>query len=75
LFGLTNSSHREGLFLMANSYLRLVPPTEVLRTVFPTYRPTRQPNAKLRTREHLTRDESQLIEAAKGNRNGHRTPP
>jgi integrase len=44
-----------------------------LRTVRPRYRPTRQPNAELRTREHLTRDEvAQLIEAAKGNRKGHR---
>jgi Phage integrase family len=33
----------------------------------------RWPNADLRTREHLTRDEvAQLIEAAKGNRHGHR---
>jgi integrase len=58
---------------MANSHLRLVTPTQVLRTVRPTYRPTRQPNAELRSREHLTRDEvAQLIEAAKSNRNGHR---
>jgi hypothetical protein len=61
----TNSSLLEGLFLMANFHLRLVTPTQVLRTVRPTYRPTRQPNAELRTREHLTRDEvAQLIEAA-----------
>jgi integrase len=69
----TNSSLREGLFSMANSHLRLITPTEVLRTVRHKYRPTRQPNAELRTREHLTRDEvAQLIEAAKNNRKGHR---
>ena len=35
--------------------------------------PLREPNAKLRTREHLTEPEVQkLIEAAKSNRNGHR---
>jgi site-specific recombinase XerD len=35
--------------------------------------PLRKPNAALRTREHLTeREVEKLIEAAKGNRNGHR---
>ena len=35
--------------------------------------PVRRPNAELRTREHLTRAEvDRLIEAAKGNRHGHR---
>ncbi len=35
--------------------------------------PKRPPNAMLRTREHLTEQEvEQLIEAAKGNRHGHR---
>ena len=35
--------------------------------------PLREPNAKLRTREHLTEPEVEmLIEAAKDNRNGHR---
>jgi site-specific recombinase XerD len=35
--------------------------------------PLREPNAKLRTREHLTEPEVQkLIEAAKDNRHGHR---
>jgi hypothetical protein len=35
-----------------------------------------QKNAELRTREHLTPDEVEaLIEAAKGNRYGHRAPP
>ena len=44
-------------------------PTEVFRTVAPT----RRPNADLRTREHLTLGEVEsLIEAAKGNRSGHR---
>ena len=35
--------------------------------------PLRKPNAELRTREHLTEPEvKRLIEAAKGNRHGHR---
>jgi site-specific recombinase XerD len=35
--------------------------------------PLRKPNAELRTREHLTeREVERLIEAARGNRNGHR---
>ena len=35
--------------------------------------PVRRPNAELRTREHLTQTEvDRLIEAAKGNRSGHR---
>ena len=35
--------------------------------------PLREPNAELRTREHLTEPEvEKLIEAAKGNRHGHR---
>ena len=35
--------------------------------------PQRRPNAELRTREHLTAQEvERLIEAAKGNRHGHR---
>jgi integrase len=54
---------------MANSHLRVVAPTEILRTV----PPKRGKNADLRTREHLTVDEVEaLIEAAKGNRYGHR---
>ena len=54
---------------MAKSALKLVAPTEVNRTV----PPTRRPNAELRTREHLTPSEVEaLIEAAKGNRHGHR---
>jgi type 1 fimbriae regulatory protein FimB/type 1 fimbriae regulatory protein FimE len=49
--------------------LNLHAPTEVFRTVAPT----RRPNAELRTREHLTPGEVEtLIEAAKGNRSGHR---
>jgi integrase len=54
---------------LAKSALKLVAPTEVLRTVSPT----RRPNAKFRTREHLTSGEVEaLIEAAKANRHGHR---
>src|SRR3984957_5466162 len=54
---------------MANSHLRVVAPPEILRTV----PPKRSKNADLRTREHLTVDEVEaLIEAAKGNRYGHR---
>jgi integrase len=54
---------------MAKSHLKLVAPTEVKRTVAPG----RRPNAELRTREHLTVVEVEgLIEAAKGNRHGHR---
>jgi site-specific recombinase XerD len=54
---------------MKKSYLKLVPPTEINRTVVPT----RRPNAELRTREHLTAGEVEaLVEAAKTNRNGHR---
>ena len=52
---------------MTKSHLRLIAPTEILRTV--RRRPTRQPNAELRIREHLTLDEvGTLIQAAKGNR-------
>jgi integrase len=54
---------------MAKSHLRVVAPTEILRTV-----PPRRGNyAELRTREHLTPGEVEtLIEAARGNRYGHR---
>jgi type 1 fimbriae regulatory protein FimB/type 1 fimbriae regulatory protein FimE len=46
-----------------------VTPTIANRTV----RPSRQPNATYRTREYLTETEvGKLIEAAKGNRYGHR---
>jgi integrase len=56
-------------FHMAESHLRVVAPTEVKRTV----PPKRSKNAELRTREHFTPDEVEaLIEAAKGNRYGHR---
>jgi hypothetical protein len=35
--------------------------------------PLRKPNAELRTREHLTeREVERLVEAARGNRHGHR---
>jgi site-specific recombinase XerD len=54
---------------LTNSALKLVTPTEVFRTVAPS----RQPNAELRTREHLTPGEvDALTEAAKANRHGHR---
>jgi integrase len=54
---------------MAKSHLKLVAPTKVKRTVAPG----RRPNVELRTREHLTVAEVEgLIEAAKGNRHGHR---
>jgi integrase len=55
---------------VAKSHLKLVAPTTVNRTVSTPKRPT---NAKLRTREYLTEAEvERLIEAAKGNRHGHR---
>ena len=54
---------------MAKPKLALVSPTTVNRTVGPL----RRPNADLRTREYLTAAEVEaLIEAAKGNRHGHR---
>jgi integrase len=54
---------------MVKPKLALVSPTTVNRTVGPL----RRPNAELRTREHLTAAEVEaLIEAAKGNRHGHR---
>jgi hypothetical protein len=54
---------------MAKPNLRLVTPATEIRTVIPR----RPPNAELRTREHLTSDEVDvLIEAAKANRHGHR---
>ena len=54
---------------MAKSHLKLVTPATVNRTVTPK----RVPNADLRTREYLTEAEvERLMEAAKGNRWGHR---
>ena len=51
------------------SNLRLVTPAPQKRAVAPR----RQPNCKLRSREHLTETEAEkLIEAAKNNRYGHR---
>jgi hypothetical protein len=59
----------EGLKTMKKSHLKLVAPAIVNRTVAPK----RPPNKALRTREYLTEAEVQrLIEAAKGNRYGHR---
>ena len=44
-----------------------------LRKSAPRRTPGRRPNAELRSREHLTQAEvDRLIEAAKGNRYGHR---
>jgi integrase len=55
--------------ILAKPSLAIVTPTTVNRTVGPL----RRPNAELRTREHLTAAEIEsLIEAAKGNRHGHR---
>src|ERR671913_1265954 len=54
---------------MAKSHLKLVTPATANRTVTPK----RRPNADLRSREHLTETEvDSLIQAAKGNRWGHR---
>ncbi len=54
---------------MAKSHLKLVTPATVKRTVTPK----RPPNADLRTREYLTEAEvERLMNAAKGNRWGHR---
>jgi type 1 fimbriae regulatory protein FimB/type 1 fimbriae regulatory protein FimE len=54
---------------MAKSHLKLVTPATANRTVTPK----RAPNAALRTREYLTEAEvERLMEAAKGNRWGHR---
>jgi integrase len=54
---------------MAKGHLKLVTPATVNRTV----RPRRPPNADLRTREYLTEAEvERLMNAAKGNRWGHR---
>jgi type 1 fimbriae regulatory protein FimB/type 1 fimbriae regulatory protein FimE len=54
---------------MAKSSLALVAPATKNQTIAPL----RRPNAALRTREHLTADEvERLIEAAMGNRQGHR---
>ena len=54
---------------MAKRHLRLVSPATLNRTV----RPTRPPNATLRTREYLTEAEvERLVKAATRNRWGHR---
>ena len=54
---------------MAKSHLKLVAPGTVNRTV----RPTRLPNADLRTREYLTEAEvERLLRAIKANRWAHR---
>jgi integrase len=54
---------------MANPYLKLITPITVNRTVTPR----RCPNGDIRTREYLTEAEvEKLMNAAKGNRHGHR---
>jgi len=54
---------------MTKTHLKLVTPAIKKRAVTPR----RQPNSKLRSREHLTESEvEKLIEAAKDNRYGHR---
>jgi integrase len=59
-----------GAKIVAKSYLKLVAPTAVNRTVGT---PTRRKNVELRTREYLTQSEiDRLIEAAKANRYGRR---
>lgn len=55
--------------MLRDLHLRLIEPTAENRTVTPR----RRPNAELRTREYLTDAEvKRLMEAAKGNRYGHR---
>jgi len=54
---------------MAKSYLKLITPNTVKRTVTPQ----RRRNGDLRTREYLTEAEvDRLMKAATGNRHGHR---
>lgn len=54
---------------MAEKHLKLVKPATQKRAVTPR----RRPNSELRSREHLTQTEvEELIEAANGNRHGHR---
>ena len=54
---------------MAKTHLKLVKPATQKRAVTPI----RRPNSELRSREHLTESEvEKLIDAAKGNRRGHR---
>src|SRR5271155_5398555 len=54
---------------MAETRLKLVTPATKKRAVGPL----RRPNSELRSREHLTETEvEELIEAARGNRYGHR---
>jgi|SRR5262245_2158970 len=61
---------------MKKTHLRLVTPATVNRTVKPKRpinRPKRRSNSELRTREYLTEAEiERLMNAAKGNRWGHR---
>ena len=58
---------------MAKRHLKLVTPATVNRTVRPKRTPKRPPNGDLRTREYLSEAEvERLMNAAKGNRWGHR---
>ena len=58
---------------MVKSYLRLVTPATVKRTVASKRPPKRRPNSDLRAREYLTEAEvERLMNAARGNRWGHR---
>src|SRR5690349_14610815 len=64
-----SAGNHGGAIHMAKSNLVLVSPATAKRTVSPL----RRPNAELRPREHLTeREVEKLIEAARGNRHGHR---
>ena len=64
-----NSQLDWGAHHMTKTYLKLVMPSIVKRTVMPQ----RPPNAALRAREHLTETEvERLIAAARKNRWGHR---
>jgi integrase len=58
---------------MRKRHLALVTPSTVYGTVDAKGPPRRRPNAEARSREYLTQAEvERLIEAAGGNRNGHR---
>jgi len=58
---------------MSKPVLKLVTPTPEIDAVTTRTMPRRPPNAELRSREYLTPSEvDQLMDAAKGNRYGHR---
>src|SRR5271165_7081505 len=63
------SYSRQGQEMSTTAHLKLVTPNTEKRAVGPR----RKPNAEYRSREHLTEAEvEKLLEAAKGNRHGHR---